>query len=487
MATAPPRRRAVVVMFDSLNRHFLSPYGATWTRTPNFARLARRARTHDRSYVASMPCMPARRDLHTGRPGFLRRAWGPLEPWDQSVFDRLRDQAGVYSHLATDHYHYFEDGGANYHTRYSSWEFFRGQEGDLAVGQVGEPVIPVNDNGKGTRSDWVNREHFDRDADMSQTRTFDAGVDFLELTADEDNWVLHVETFDPHEPFTCDPMWKALFPDPDDETPLYDWPDYGKAPAREMVERARRQYAALLAKCDAGLGRILDQFDKHDLWSDTLLVVCTDHGILLGEHDLMMKNQMPLYEEISHTPLIVHDPRRPDLAGTRCAKLVQPALDLAPTLDAYFGVESPETVLGLDLCDDDATREAAIFGYYNKQVNLVTDRHAYYRGGGETQTHFYTMSPWHMRGPIPLDRLADATMAERPLAESGDIRPMKIPSGTTNDEFARGTLLFDLKADPAQASPLEDAALESRLADQMRDLMSQADAPAEQFERVGLS
>ena len=37
---------------------------------------------------------------------------------------------GVYSHLITDHFHYFEDGGATYHNRYDSYEFVRGQEGD---------------------------------------------------------------------------------------------------------------------------------------------------------------------------------------------------------------------------------------------------------------------------------------------------------------------------------------------------------------------
>ena len=125
--------KAVMVMFDSLNRHLLPPYGCDWTHAPNFARLAQRAATFDRSYVCSMPCMPARRDFHTSRPHFLHCPWGPLEPFDDSVPQMLSD-AGVYTHLASDHYHYWEDGGATYHNRYSSWEFFRGQEGDSWIG-----------------------------------------------------------------------------------------------------------------------------------------------------------------------------------------------------------------------------------------------------------------------------------------------------------------------------------------------------------------
>lgn len=65
--------KCIMVMFDSLNRHMISPYGCDWTHTPNFARLAKKTVTFDKSYVCSMPCMPARRDLHTGRPSFIHR------------------------------------------------------------------------------------------------------------------------------------------------------------------------------------------------------------------------------------------------------------------------------------------------------------------------------------------------------------------------------------------------------------------------------
>ena len=62
--------RAVIMMFDSLNRHMLEPYGGT-AYTPNFARLAEHSAQFDTSYACSLPCMPARRELHTGRPNFL--------------------------------------------------------------------------------------------------------------------------------------------------------------------------------------------------------------------------------------------------------------------------------------------------------------------------------------------------------------------------------------------------------------------------------
>lgn len=67
--------KAVFVLFDSLNRRVLAPYGGTRVPTPNFSRLAERAVIFDRHYVGSLPCMPARRDIQTGRLSFLHRSW----------------------------------------------------------------------------------------------------------------------------------------------------------------------------------------------------------------------------------------------------------------------------------------------------------------------------------------------------------------------------------------------------------------------------
>ena len=206
--------KAIIVMFDSLNRHLLQPYGCDWTMTPNFRRLAERAVTFDRSYVCSMPCMPARRDFHTGRPNFLHRSWGPLEPFDDSVPEMLHE-IGVHTHLTTDHYHYFEDGGCTYHTRYSTWQFHRGQEGDPWIGQVADPAIPQSITPtirpRNWRQDWINRSSMPTDAEHCQTRTFRDGLDFIDLNRNEDRWLLQIETFDPHEPFFSHRKWKDLF------------------------------------------------------------------------------------------------------------------------------------------------------------------------------------------------------------------------------------------------------------------------------------
>ena len=148
--------KAIMVMFDSLNRRMLPPYGCDWVHAPNFQRLAQKTATFDTSYVCSMPCMPARREIHTGRPNFLHRSWGPIEPFDDSMPELLK-RHGVATHLVSDHYPYWEEGGANYHTRYSNWECARGQEGDPWKGDLADPAIPrpnPHRDGPWFRQDW---------------------------------------------------------------------------------------------------------------------------------------------------------------------------------------------------------------------------------------------------------------------------------------------------------------------------------------------
>ncbi|MCP4357491.1 MAG: sulfatase, partial [Chloroflexi bacterium] len=203
--------KAIMVMFDSLNRRMLPPYGCDWVEAPNFKRLAERTVTFDNCYLGSAPCMPARRELHTGRYNFLHRSWGPIEPFDDSMPEILKTN-GIYTHLITDHPHYFEDGGATYHSRYSSFEFVRGQEGDHWKAHVNPPADnpPLTRKPSGDTSaeqagrmwdqDWINRSYMPTPEEQSQTKTFNLGLDFIRTNHQADNWFLQIETFDPHEP-----------------------------------------------------------------------------------------------------------------------------------------------------------------------------------------------------------------------------------------------------------------------------------------------
>lgn len=499
--------KAIMVMFDSLNRHMLEPYGCDWIKTPNFKRLAERTVTFDTSYVGSMPCMPARRELHTGRLNFLHRSWSPLEPWDDSMPETLREN-GVYTHLVSDHYHYWEDGGCNYHTRYSSWEAIRGQEGDPWKGVVKDPPPPETVTKNRVtyqyRHDWANRQFIREHDDWPQVKTFDAGLEFLERNRDEDNWFLQLETFDPHEPFYAPREFVERYPD-DYRGLLYDWPEYRKLDERdtpEEIRHIRNQYAALMTLCDEQLGRVLDRMDEGNLWEDTLLIVNTDHGFMLGEHGHMTKNIMPWWEETAHTPLFLWDPRCKK-AGERRSSLVT-TIDLPATLLEYFGLPLPPDMEGKPLRDtvdyDAPVHDYILFGYHGGHINITDGKYVYMRAPATPDNqplYNYTAMASMMERRYPLDMLSDPGVnLGGPFSHSKGCKMLKIPRegqpliqlpNTRVDMYRYGTLLYNVEQDPRQERPFRDEAVEDRLIRAMIRLMKENEAPEEQYERVGIT
>ena len=72
----------ILVLIDSLNRHYLSAYEPTPVSTPNLNSFADKSWRFDNHFVGSLPCMPARREIFAGRKEMMWRPWGPLEPFD---------------------------------------------------------------------------------------------------------------------------------------------------------------------------------------------------------------------------------------------------------------------------------------------------------------------------------------------------------------------------------------------------------------------
>ena len=490
--------RAIMIMYDSLNRKYLPNYGDSISQMPNFKRLGERCVTFDRFYTGSLPCIPARRELHTGRYNFLHRCWGPLEPFDDSLPSILGEN-GIYSHCVTDHAHYWQEGGSTYHTKFSTCEMVRGQEGDFWIGDAAD----FHGNLDLHRQDGINRKKMVPEENHPHVRTFQGGMRFLEENYQKDNWYLQLEYFDPHEPYFVPDSYKKLYTDQEND---FDWPYYGQVAEGEEGERqirdARLNYRAVLSMLDCYLGKVLDFLDGHDMWKDTLLVVNTDHGYLLGEHGYFSKNYMPCYEEITHTPFFLWDPAIGH-AGERRDALSQ-SIDIAPTILDYFGIEKPAHMLGTSLRpvlrENRKIHDYILFGYFGKHVNITDGRYVYMRCGrktGEGTLYNYTLVPLHMFQPFSMEELrgAGASLAEGFSFAKGAAL-MRIPaSGDTSpdntcyqyeDHVKYGDLLFDLEADPGQEHPILDKAAEERMVKAMERLLRENEAPEELYTRIGL-
>jgi len=488
--------KVIMVMFDTLNKRFLPPYGCDWVHAPNFKRLAEKTVIFDNCYAGSLPCMPARRELHTGRYNFLHRSWGPMEPFDDSMPEMLKKE-GIYTHLVSDHYHYWQDGGLTYHNRYNTWEIVRGHEGDAWKGEVKDPDIPshVKTMREGTftwRQDWVNRKYMRKEEDQPQARTFKKGIEFIKTNCSEDNWFIQIETFDPHEPFFTQESYKALYKH-DYTGPHFDWPNYGiVTETPQEVEHCRKEYAASVSMCDNYLGKILDLMDEKNMWEDTMLIVNVDHGFLLGEKNWWAKAIQPAYNEIVQIPLFIWDPRSKK-RNVRRKALVQ-TIDIVPTILEFFNIKRPKTIEGKVLREtiefDIKVRDAALFGYHGGHVNVTDGRFVYMRAPVNPDNkplYEYTLMPTHMANFFSIDELATIELAE-PFDFTKSCKTMKINARDISARFSYlyGSLLFDLQNDPTQENPIDDPEIEEKMIKHLVDLMKKNDAPNEQFERLNV-
>ena len=505
--------KTVFLLFDSLNKRMLSPYNKNADYTPNFNRLAKKSITFDNHYIGSMPCMPARRDMQSGRLSFLHRSWGPLEPFDNSFPEILRLN-NTYTHLVTDHNHYFEDGGSTYHNRYNSFDFIRGQERDPWKAMVEPPIERFKKMYHQSQSDFSNRESryyfypinsefIKEEKDFPSVQCFASGLDFLKTNKDAKDWFLQIETFDPHEPFFAPERFKQKFKT-GYNGPRLDWPQYDRVKeSPNEVDELKANYLALISLCDFLLGSILDYFDENNLWENTTLVLTTDHGFMLGEHDWWAKNRMPLYNEIANIPLFIYHPDYKNKIGERRSVVTQ-NIDLMPTFLELNNNKIPSEVQGKSLLSflekEEKSNHTALFGYWGGGANLADGNYTFFNypdNMKRSDPNQYTLMPTHLRQFFTLNELKSAKLND-PFSFTKGVPVLKIKNdeegpaignetgGKDDMKFEdTQTALYDIRNDPGQLNNIVDSKAKELLTKEMQRKMIENDAPKEVLERFG--
>jgi arylsulfatase A-like enzyme len=482
--------KAIFILLDSLNRNYLPIYGNDWVQTPNIQRLAQQGIVFDNHWLGSAPCMPARRDILTGRLNFLERGWGPVEPFD-IPFTRLLREAGIRSHMETDHYHYFHVGGENYHTQFDTYAFHRGQEEDPWRSSATLPVEPEH-LGRWTVQYDLNRQAFRTAADYPTPKTFNGAIEWLKDNQDADDYVLWVEGFDPHEPFDCPQEYLDRYSD-DWTGPRYDWTSYRKVEESEAATtHLRRQYAGTVSMADEYLGKLFDELERQTILDDTLIILTTDHGHLIGEHGATGKNRWHVWNELGNLPLVIKLPGNRH-AGERRGQLTQ-NIDVMPTLLDYFNVGYDHAIHGeslKDVLEEDAPvqREAALYGWYGMPVNVTDGTFTYMRAAISEDNkplfqHFLIPTTYSFHDVPGSIFFSDPEIGQ--FLPYTDLPVLRSPWRMKRWNNVKDTLLFNIEQDPGQQHNLAGTDAEQKYIELLRQTMQKMDAPSAQYERLGL-
>ena len=488
--------KTILILMDSLNRDYLKVYNPDAnTITPNIDKFAEDSLVFDKHFIGSAPCMPARRDLLTGRLNFLERNWGPVEAFDTTMTRMLKDR-GVFTHIVTDHCHYMETGGENYLQEYTTWDYIRGQEYDPWISRVDTRGKNMEDH-YGIVFDQYeqNRTVFHEAKDFPTPRTFDAACRWLKTNRHAENYFLTVEVFDPHEPFDTPQEYLDLYED-DYEGPRFDSSTYRKVTEPDdAIEHLRKRYQATLTMADTWFGKLIDTLKETGTYDDSLILFTTDHGHLLGEHGFTGKNYMHGFNRLSNIPLMIRMPGC-SLHGKRSDALTQ-NIDITATILAYFRLKPADTMLGTSLLtllngENCRTRDVLLFGWFGGAVNIYDGTYSYFRAAKREDNkplHVYCSMPTTLMKFIGSDVTGQIEMGR--YLRYTDFPVYKIPidfpiGHLRSREHIRESLLFNCDEDYYQTRPIDDDEIEADMIAKLVRMMEWAQAPGEQFVRIGL-
>ena len=363
-----------MIVSDTLRTAFLGCYGNPDIHTPNLDAFAQRATRFTRAFPESLPTIPVRRALHTGRRAYPFRDYVPVK-WDIVYLPGWQpmdnDEDTLAENLAADGYHtgfvtdtlpYFAP-AFNFQRGFWQWEYIRGQQQDRwrspftvpdeRLARYGDPAELREDMHSLLPMHLANTAHVRAEEDTSTARVFQWATQFLEDNRSGQPFYLLVDCFDPHEPWEAPDKYYGLYADLDYDGRRIVHCGYG--PAEELgyspdeIAYVRAQYSGLVTLLDTWFGTFMARLDALGLADNTLVAFISDHGTNFCENPrgVIGKPQNAMYPGVMCLPLLVYLPGGPN-AGQVCGELVY-NIDLSALLYDLAGLRSEQPLDGRSL------------------------------------------------------------------------------------------------------------------------------------------
>jgi choline-sulfatase len=342
--SAPRRPDALIVMADQLAPSALPFHGNPITQAPAMSSLAERGVVFDNAYTASPLCAPARASLMTG-----------MLPSRTGTYDNA---AAFSSEIPTFAHHLR---GAGYRTVLAGKMHFCGP--DQLHGFEERLTTDIYPADFAWAPDWSkpqDRPHWYHD----MSSVIEAGPCIRSLQLDFDDEVAfvaerelfgHIRSNDerpfcfvvsfshPHDPYAIPHQWWDMYRDEDIPMPAFGYDESSMHPHErrlrhmcamdgvqitpEKVRAARRAYYGEISYLDHHIGRLIDVLRETGRLEETVVILTSDHGDMLGERGLWYK--MSFFEGSVRVPLVISAP-----GWFKAGRVSSPVstMDLLPTL-----------------------------------------------------------------------------------------------------------------------------------------------------------
>ena len=335
--------RILYLDIDTTRPDHLGCYGYHRNTSPNIDRIAAEGIRFDNCYVSDAPCLPSRSALFNGRFGI---------------------HTGVVGHGGTAADLRLEGSPRAFANSRDLWPWV------MALAQHGLHTVSVSPFAERHAAWWFCngfREMYNTGKRGSERADEVAplALDWIERNAKRDNWLLHVNLWDPHTPYRTPESYGNPFegePGPDwltEELLQKHRASYGSHSAREprgyrplssqrprevseiaSLDDFRRTidgYDVGIRYADDHCGMILDALAAQGVLDDTIVIISSDHGENQGELNVYGDHQTA--DHITNrVPLIL---RWPGLSGGRVDSALHYQMDMAATMLELLGAQVP--------------------------------------------------------------------------------------------------------------------------------------------------
>ncbi|MDR9856281.1 sulfatase-like hydrolase/transferase [Paenibacillus sp. VCA1] len=356
MKGSTKKPNVVFIIADDHRYEAIRSSGNAVVRTPTLDALSAEGTALEGMHIfgglTGAVCAPSRACVNTGRPIFESMIGSDVSVWEHSV--NIRPDVPLMPQT-------FRDGG--YHTyAVGKWHndkgsfarsfaggdklFFYGMSDHNRV-----PVQPFDPEGR-------YPQERERISEAFSTELFtDAAVDFIRKHDRERPFYLYVAYTAPHDPRTAPEPYAGMY-DPE-AIPLpsnfmeghpFDTGDMevrdeklARLPRSEAeIRRHMADYYAMITHMDAQIGRVVSALKDQGIYEETIIVYTADHGIAIGQHGLMGKQNV--YDHSIRIPFIMRGPGVPQ--GLRISALAS-NIDMFPTLAELCGLRMPSGAGGI--------------------------------------------------------------------------------------------------------------------------------------------
>jgi len=343
----------ILLLFTDQQRFdTIAALGNPIIKTPVMDRLVNEGTAFTRAYTPSPVCISGRCCMVTGQPAHITRCTDnvPMPQNLTSFMEHLR-AAGYQTH-GTGKMHFSPD-----HLR--MWGFESRDIAEEVKHDGNDYVAYLQENGYGhiTEEGGLRSEYYyiPQPSQLppkfhQSTWVADRSIDFLKTRDTSRPFFLWSSWIKPHPPFESPMPWSRLYrPEesgypytPENSNDLlciwnriqnrYKWRDNGFD--GNLMRTMRAAYMACVSFVDYNIGRVLNELG--DELDNTLVILTSDHGELLGDYGSVGKRTM--LNPSVRVPMLVRYPKN-FKAGAQCDTPVS-LLDIWPTFLAAAGIET---------------------------------------------------------------------------------------------------------------------------------------------------